>query len=226
MALGIMLVLTLVLTTVITFTAAGARDSQRVNAGQKATALAEAGLNSALAVLHQRHATSPYPQYPGTTERCLLRPQLPPVTYAGYDASVDATACGSLTPFVTAYDGGSCVAPIDKCVTWSGTLERVFGTGWDWQWVIRSSASVRNPTGPGAGNVVRTVAAKVPVVKGEGLVSTKNPLNYIYGQNIRFNNSVGVSTPVYAKGDLTLGSSAVICGSAKRVLVHGNVRPL
>ncbi len=42
MALGIMLVLTIALTTVITFTAAGARDSHRVNAGQKANALAEA----------------------------------------------------------------------------------------------------------------------------------------------------------------------------------------
>ena len=63
MALGIMLVLVIALTTVITFTAAGARDSHRVNAGQKATALAEAGVNNALAVL-----TKNYPGvvvYPG-----------------------------------------------------------------------------------------------------------------------------------------------------------------
>ena len=52
MALGIMLVLTIALTTVITFTASGARDSTRVNAGQKAYALAEAGVNNALAVLN------------------------------------------------------------------------------------------------------------------------------------------------------------------------------
>ncbi len=55
MALGIMLVLTIALTTVITFTASGARDSKRVNAGQKATALAEAGLSNALAVLNQSY---------------------------------------------------------------------------------------------------------------------------------------------------------------------------
>ena len=55
MALGIMLVLTIALTTVITFTAAGARDSHRVNAGQKATALAEGGVNNALAVLTQNY---------------------------------------------------------------------------------------------------------------------------------------------------------------------------
>jgi hypothetical protein len=42
-----------VLTTVIALTAAGARDSHRVNAGQQAYAVAEAGLNNALAVLNQ-----------------------------------------------------------------------------------------------------------------------------------------------------------------------------
>ena len=47
MALGITLVLAIALTTVITFTAAGARDSHRVNAGQKAYAIAEAGVNNA-----------------------------------------------------------------------------------------------------------------------------------------------------------------------------------
>jgi hypothetical protein len=63
MALGIMLVLTIVLTTVITFTAAGARDSHRVNAGQKASALAEAGLNNALAVLNHNYPSVDF--YPG-----------------------------------------------------------------------------------------------------------------------------------------------------------------
>ncbi|MEO5576603.1 MAG: hypothetical protein ABIR95_10390, partial [Gaiellaceae bacterium] len=91
MALGIMLVLTIVLTTVITFTAAGARDSQRVNAGQKATALAEAGLNSALSVLHATYDVPggvQYPAGPGGSKTCILRPQAPPVTYAGYDANL------------------------------------------------------------------------------------------------------------------------------------------
>ena len=63
MALGIMLVLTIVLTTVITFTAAGARDSHRVNAGQKASALAEAGLSNALAVLNHNYPS--IVTYPG-----------------------------------------------------------------------------------------------------------------------------------------------------------------
>ena len=70
MALGIMLVLTITLTTVITFTAAGSRDSHRVNAGQKATALAEAGVNNALAVLTQNY---PAPSSIPATRACCRR---------------------------------------------------------------------------------------------------------------------------------------------------------
>jgi hypothetical protein len=54
-----MLVLTVMLTMVLFMTAAGARDAHRSNAGQKATALAEAGINNALAVLNAN--------YPGVT---------------------------------------------------------------------------------------------------------------------------------------------------------------
>ncbi len=49
MALGIMMVLTLALGTVIFMTAAGARDARRTNARQKSYALAEAGLNNVIA---------------------------------------------------------------------------------------------------------------------------------------------------------------------------------
>jgi hypothetical protein len=63
MALGLMMVLTLALGTVIYLTAAGARDAQRTNAGQKAYALAEAGINNSLAVLNAN-----YPgEYPGNS---------------------------------------------------------------------------------------------------------------------------------------------------------------
>ena len=54
-----MLVLTIALTTVMFMTAAGARDAHRSNAGQKASALAESGINNALAVLNAN--------YPGVT---------------------------------------------------------------------------------------------------------------------------------------------------------------
>jgi hypothetical protein len=50
-----MLVLTLMLTAVMFMTAAGARDAHRSNAGQKASALAESGINNALAVLNSNY---------------------------------------------------------------------------------------------------------------------------------------------------------------------------
>src|SRR5262245_46646266 len=59
LAILIMLVLTIVLGSVIFMTAAAARDAHRSNAGQKASALAESGLNNALAVLNAN--------YPGIT---------------------------------------------------------------------------------------------------------------------------------------------------------------
>ena len=84
MALGIMLVLVIALTTVITFTAAGARDSHRVNAGQKANALAEAGVNNALAVLTKNYENGG------------------PVVFPGNPTLLPARK--------TAYDGGTCAA--------------------------------------------------------------------------------------------------------------------
>jgi hypothetical protein len=51
MALGIMLVLTIALATTIAFTSAGARHANNSNAGQNASAIAEAGLNNAISQL-------------------------------------------------------------------------------------------------------------------------------------------------------------------------------
>jgi hypothetical protein len=58
MALGIMFVLTITLGTVIYMTSASARHAEHTNAGQKAYALAEAGVNNGLSVLNA--------SYPGT----------------------------------------------------------------------------------------------------------------------------------------------------------------
>src|SRR5436305_6217691 len=59
LAIVTMLVLTITLTAVIFLTAAGARNAQRTNAGQRAYSLAESGINNALAVLESN--------YPGAT---------------------------------------------------------------------------------------------------------------------------------------------------------------
>ena len=97
LAIITMLVLTIALTTVMFMTAAGARDAHRSNAGQKASALAESGINNALAVLNESYAS----------------PTVPPI-YPG-----DSTLLPSRQ---TVYGSGSCTAPVNNCVTWSGTL--------------------------------------------------------------------------------------------------------
>jgi Tfp pilus assembly protein PilX len=65
MALGILFVLTITLGTVIYATSASARHAEHSNASQKSYALAEAGLDNALAVLNTHYPSST--AYPGDT---------------------------------------------------------------------------------------------------------------------------------------------------------------
>ena len=205
LAILIMFVLTVMLTTVIFMTAATARDAHRSNAGQKASALAESGINNALAVLEAN--------YPGT------------VGYPG-DSSLLTTCPASLPavcPFTTTFPTGT--------VKWSGTLDNSpAGLGWADQWNITATATVTNPTGPGAGPVTKTMSAVVPVIKPPVVqIGQNNPLNFIYGNAINFQQSVQVASPVYAVGDLRLQNSSTISewigntsGSPNKVAVGGN----
>jgi hypothetical protein len=65
MALGILFVLSISLGTVLYVTSASARHAEHSNAGQKAYALAEAGLDNALAVLNTKYPSTT--TYPGDT---------------------------------------------------------------------------------------------------------------------------------------------------------------
>lgn len=183
MAIGIMLVLTIALTTVAYLTTSGTQDAQRTNAGQQATALAEAGINNALAVLKVS-----YPQntYPG------------PAGWLG---------CGSLLPStVTTLPGGT--------VTWSGCLVQApTGSGWHFQWNLTATGDAKNPSGPAASDVKRTLTAVVPVViptfdnRGSG----NSAINYLYAATgITLRNQFTVEAPVYTPGTLSLSQQAQI----------------
>src|SRR3954453_20500847 len=65
MALGIMLVLTIALTTTIFLTGSSAQHASSSNAGQKAFGLAEAGVNNAISVLHTAYDVPSPPTFPG-----------------------------------------------------------------------------------------------------------------------------------------------------------------
>jgi hypothetical protein len=205
LAIVSMLVLTITLTAVIFITAAGARDAHRTNAGQRAYSLAESGVNNALAVLEANYPGS-Y-GYPGDNSLLTTCPASLP------------TIC----PFTSTYPTGT--------VTWSGTLDNSpAGLGWFDQWNIVSTATVPNPTGPDAAPVTRTVKAVVPVIKPPVTpIGQNNPLNFIYGNEINFLQSVIVASPVYAVNDLRLQNSSTIsewignvAGHPNKVAVGGN----
>jgi hypothetical protein len=194
MALLVMMVLTISLTSVLLLTSAGSRHSSRVNAGEAAYALAEAGVNNAVSVLEAN--------YPGT------------LAYPG-----DSTLLPSRSVVMGT---GSCTTPVNNCVTWSGTLTGpLTGSVWKYEWRITSIGAVANPTGPGGTPVQRTVTAIVPVViPTQSPENPGGPLNFLYaGSDMWFQNSVHVKAQVYVTNDLHLESTAVIDGSAQKVAV-------
>jgi hypothetical protein len=205
LAILIMLVLAITLTGVIFITAAAARDAHRTNAGQRAYSLAESGVNNALSVLEAN-----YPGtfgYPGNSSLLTTCPALLP----------------AVCPFTTTYPTGT--------VKWSGTLDNSPpGLGWFDQWNIVSTATVSNPTGPDAAPVTRTVKAVVPVIKPTVTpIGQNNPLNFIYGDAINFQQSVTVASPVYTIHDLRLQNSSTIsewignaAGNPNKVAVGGD----
>src|SRR5580765_6823178 len=89
LAIITMLVLTIALTTVMFMTAAAARDAHRSNAGQKASALAESGLNNALAVLNANYPGITI--YPGNGNLLLSTTLTAPVTLPATTINVAST---------------------------------------------------------------------------------------------------------------------------------------
>ena len=59
---------------------------------------------------------------------------------------------------------------------------------------------------------------KVPLIPGDSKLGTSNILEWIYAKtDLIFNNSVGISAPLFADGNLTLSSTAVVCGNARKL---------
>jgi len=200
LAILTMLVLTISLTTVIFVTASGARDAQRVNAGQKAYALAESGVNNALAVLNANYPDTTY-GYPGP--RCLLNPQTPPAGFPGTEPSLPG--CAASTPFTSTPDSSR----PNETVTWWGRLRRVTGMGI--VWVVNATGSVPNPIGPGASPVTRTVRAKIPVIIGPAEDVPPGVLNWLYSPaDATALNSVKLYSPFYTRGNLLVGNGVEV----------------
>jgi hypothetical protein len=198
----------IVLTTVMFITAAGARDAQRTNAGQKAYALAESGVNDALAVLNKNYPAT----YPGN--RCLLNDQT--AISSTFPGVAIGSACASSTPFSVTPDSSR---PLETTSFWGALRAAVPGLGT--AWIVRATGSVPNPTGPGAAPVVRTVTAKVPITIPTSSPGGTGVLDWVYsGTSTVFTQSVDVSSPLYVNGNITFQNTASVHAP---LYVTGNV---
>ena len=78
-------------------------------------------------------------------------------------------------------------------------------------WIINSTGSVPNPTGPGSAPVTRTVQAKVPVIIGPARDVPPGVLNWLYSvTSATALQSVEIRSPFYTRGNLSLGNGVEV----------------
>src|SRR5215210_3182914 len=125
----------------------------------------------------------------------------------------------SLNPNILASQTSSIEGGI---VTWSGTLDRAAAA-----WALTSTGSIKNPTGPKAGNVTRTLTAKVVVVPLYAQPLGNPVWNYLYAGHtgsacdLTVSNNIGGSSRLYVRGNLCLSNNSALNQSS--VIVGGNL---
>ena len=199
LALGILVVLSIAVTTAIYYTSTNSRSSETSKASQASYALAEAGINNALAILSlpTNNAIDKYVLCPDSNSL----PTLPCV-------------------HTDTYSSGT--------VTWSGTLFQNPAAGTAY-WTVTSSGYVRNPNGNSLGKVRKTITANIPVVPTITQPLNNPSWNYVMsratGSGVAFSgcdmtlqNSVNVTSPLYVMGNLCLKNSAKITAGTLNVV--------
>ena len=218
MAIGIMFVLTITVSSVMVYTAASAGHANNSNAGQEAYALAEAGVNNALSVLYETYSVGAIDYY---TPGDVLQEQ------------------------TRAYDGGSTTWRGVYCMATGSPEELAAGCNptTDYAlWRVRATGTVANPTGPGAAAVTRTVTAKIQAILPSGTPPSSGLWNWVFSGappslrpicDVTVPNSVKVLSPLYVTGNLCLQNGAEILqptldgektGQKNRLVVGGFLR--
>jgi hypothetical protein len=189
MALGILFVLTISLGTVLYVTSASARHAEHSNAGQKAYALGEAGVNNALAVLNAN--------YPGT------------VAFPG-----DSTLLPART---TSYDTGT--ADWSGTLTGPLTGPTAPPWRWEWRLTSTGTVQNPTGPGaaPVTRTVTAIVPVVIPTTSPVSAAGPLNFL--YSGSDMWFENSVHVKAPVYVTRDLHMESTSKIDGAAKKAAI-------
>ncbi len=110
---------------------------------------------------------------------------------------------GTVVKTTSAYNGGT--------VTWWGILNEGTAT-----WSVTSIGETKNPTGPTASPIRRTLTAKVPVTPTVTQPLNSPAWNYIYATrtgnacDLTLSQSVQVGSPLYVNGNLCLQNTASI----------------
>jgi hypothetical protein len=107
-------------------------------------------------------------------------------------------------------------------LTWSGTLDQLTQT-----WTLTSTGRIKNPTGPNASDVGRTVTAKVPVTPTLTQPLNNPSWNYIYSKatgstcDMLLTSNLQGSARLHVAGNLCLDSNAIY--TAPSLIVLGNM---
>jgi hypothetical protein len=226
LAILIMLVLTIVLGSVIFMTAAAARDAHRSNAGQKASALADSGINNALAVLNAN-----YPGiviYPGDANLLLATTLTAPVTTLpasttvnvastlGYNSGANTIAVGasgavtctgiSATSFTGCTGGASGTYPTGTTVA-RATAAGAGSTTWSGTLVNVPS----NPSWKWQWQLTASGRVKNPTGPASDVVRTTTAVvPVIIPDSASVDPGTSAVDWIYALHDVTFGQSVVV----------------
>lgn len=230
---GMALVLAVVTTTVIMimvvamlgFTSSSSRDASLKDAQQSAYALAEAGVNQALAQLASYYYRDDSPRDPSPYRPDGKTPinsgtVFSPSWFAGRNSQQSSTDGSPCT-----FDGDG--DPISTCAAWSVTQLPDAPAGIKKAaLLITGTGTVPNPTGAHA--LVKTVRTKLDVLKKPELVQTPGYWKEIYtgagptsGCDFILDNGVEITAPLYTAGNLCLRNSSKIYGSNVTLKVFG-----
>lgn len=208
-ALGVIVVLSISVTTIMYSTGTNARSSNVSEKRSRAYSMAEAGINNAMAIL-SKPSNNALDKY----VLCADAASLPPLPCVHTDPS----------PTTPNADGST--------VTWSAVLAVDVVTNSAY-WTITSIGDVPNPTSPTASHLTRKIVATV-VVKPTDSQALNNPSwDYIFsrapnwtgqalnGCDMTLGNSVNVTANLYVLGNLCFTNTAKM--TKGKLYVKGSV---
>jgi Tfp pilus assembly protein PilX len=208
-ALAVMLVVTVMVTSVIAYTSANSRDASLKRSGQSAYALAEAGVNQALAQLYSHYYSSSGTAINNTTMYSSS-------WFSGTSSQQSPTSTAACTAT------SSCMAW--SVVSWTPTGSAGINKG---TLVLRGQGTAQNPTGGTA--LTRTVTETLQVFQPPKKEPTPSYWSGIYSGatgstcDLTLGQGVTASAPIYVAGNLCVNQSASINGSGVTLKVLGNV---